>query len=96
MKAITALGVGTLVGAAIAILVAPQSGETLAHLTRSANNRIERGTTKASQIARRANEVATKLRDQAQRFQSAVDAGVRAYAEARAALTLLKGPLSSF
>jgi gas vesicle protein len=84
MKAITALGVGTLIGATVAILFAPKSGEeTLAHLTDRVNDSIERGTAKAREIARQKNEVAAKLKEQVQSVQGAVDAGVRAFKEAR-------------
>jgi gas vesicle protein len=84
MKAITALGVGTLIGATVAILFAPKSGEeTLAHLTDRVNDSIERGTAKAREIARQTNEVAAKLKEQVQSVQGAVDAGVRAFKEAR-------------
>jgi gas vesicle protein len=84
MKAITALGVGTLIGATVVILFAPKSGkETLADLTDRVNDSIERGTAKAREIARQTNEVAAKLKDQVQSVQAAVDAGVRAFKEAR-------------
>ena len=83
MKAITALGVGTFIGAAISILFAPKSGEeTRADLT-DIVNAIERGTAKAREIARRTTEVAAKLKDQVQGVQGAVDAGIRAFKEAR-------------
>jgi gas vesicle protein len=80
MKAITALGVGTFIGAAIAILFAPKSGEaTLADLTDRVNDSIERGTAKVREIARQT----TKLKDQVQDVRGAVNAGVRAFKEAR-------------
>jgi gas vesicle protein len=84
MKAITALGVGTLVGATVVILFASKSGkETLADLTDRVNDSIERGTAKAREVARQTSEVAAKLKDQVQSVQGAVDAGVRAFKEAR-------------
>jgi gas vesicle protein len=84
MKAITALGVGTLIGAAIAIVFAPKSGkETVADLTDRVNDSIERGTAKVREIARQTSEVAANLKDQVQSVQGAVDAGVRAFKEAR-------------
>jgi gas vesicle protein len=84
VKAITAFGVGTLIGATVAILFAPKSGEeTLAHLTARVDDSIERGTAKAREIARYTNDVAAKLKDQIQSVQSAVDAGVRAFKQAR-------------
>jgi gas vesicle protein len=83
MKAITALGVGTLIGATVVILFAPKSGkEMLADLTDRVNDSIERGTAKAREIARQTNEVAAMLKDQVQSVQGAVDAGVRAFKEA--------------
>jgi gas vesicle protein len=84
MKAITALGVGTFIGAAIAILFARKSGEeTLADLTDIANDSKERATAKAREIARQTTAVAAKLKDQVQDVRGAVDAGVRAFKEAR-------------
>jgi gas vesicle protein len=80
MKAITAIGVGTFIGAAIAILFAPKSGEaTLADLTDRVNDSIERGTAKVREIARQTS----KLKDQVQDVRGAVNAGVRAFKEAR-------------
>jgi len=88
MKAITALGVGTLVGATVAILFAPKSGKVmLADLTDRVNDSIERGTDKALEIARETTEVAAKLKDQVQSVQDAVDVGVRAFKDARAQKT---------
>lgn len=79
MKAITALGVGTLIGATVVILFAPKSSrETIAALTDKVNDSIERGTAKAREIARQTTEVAAKVKDHAQSVQDAVDAGVRA------------------
>jgi gas vesicle protein len=84
MKAITALGVGTFIGAAIAVLLAPKSGEeTVADLTDKVKDSIERGTAKAREIARQTTEVAAKLKDQVQSVHGAVDAGIRASKEAR-------------
>lgn len=84
MKAITALGVGTLIGATVVILFAPKSGEeTLADLADRVNHSIERGTAKARKIARHTTEVAAKLNDQVQNVRGAVDAGLRAFKEAR-------------
>lgn len=84
MKAITALGVGTFIGAAIAILFAPKSGEeTIAGLTDRVNDSVERGTAKARKIAGQTTAIAAKLKDQVQTVQGAVDTGVRAFNEAR-------------
>ena len=83
MKAITALGVGAFIGAAIAILFAPKSGEeTIADLTDRVNDSIERGTAKAREIARQTT-IAAKLKDQVHSVQGAVDAGIRAFKEPR-------------
>ncbi|PYU23031.1 MAG: hypothetical protein DMG30_12840 [Acidobacteria bacterium] len=71
MKAITALGIGAFIGAAIAILFAPKSGEeTLADLADGVEDSIERGTAKAREIARQTTEVAAKLKDQVQGIQA--------------------------
>ena len=84
MKAITAFGVGTVVGAAIATLFAPKSGEeTLADLTNIANGSIERGTAKAREITRQTTVAAAKLKDQVEGVRGAVEAGVRAFKDAR-------------
>jgi gas vesicle protein len=84
MKAITALGVGTFIGAAIAILFAPKSGEeTVADLADRVNDSIERGTSKAREIVRQTTEVAAKLKDHFQSVHGTVDAGVGASKEAR-------------
>jgi gas vesicle protein len=84
MKAITALSVGTLIGATVVILFALKSGEeTRVDLADRVNNSIERGTAKAREIARHTTEVAAMLKDQVQSVQGAVDAGVRAFKEAR-------------
>jgi gas vesicle protein len=84
MKTITAFGVGTVVGAAIAILFAPKSGEeTLADLTNIANGGIERGTAKAREITRQTTVAAAKLKDQVEGVRGAVEAGVRAFKDAR-------------
>jgi gas vesicle protein len=84
MKAITALSVGTLIGATVVILFALKSGEeTRVDLADRVNNSIERGTAKARKIARHTTEVAAMLKDQVQSVQGAVDAGVRAFKEAR-------------
>jgi gas vesicle protein len=72
MKAITALGVGTFIGAAIAMLFAPKSGEeTVADLADRVNDSIERGTAKAREIARQTTEIAAKLKDQVQSVHGA-------------------------
>jgi gas vesicle protein len=85
MKAITALGVGTLIGATVVILFAPKSGnETLAALTGKVNDSIERGTAKAREIARQTTQIAANLKDQVQSVGGAVDAGVRAFKQAKA------------
>jgi gas vesicle protein len=84
MKAITALGVGTFIGAAIAVLFAPKSGEeTLADLANGVNDSIDRGTAKAREIASQTTEVAAQLKDKVESVRGAVDAGVRAFKEAR-------------
>jgi hypothetical protein len=81
MKAITAVGVGALIGAAIAILFTRE--ETLSDLTGRVNDRIERGAAKARKIVRQTTEMAAQLKDQVQSVQDAVDAGVRAFKEAK-------------
>jgi gas vesicle protein len=84
MKAITALAAGALIGATITMLYAPKSGaETVTRLSDRVNNSIERGTAKAREITRQTTEVAAKLKDQVHGIQDAVDAGVRAFRQAR-------------
>ena len=83
MKAITALGVGTLIGAAVVILFAPNPGkETIATLTNRVNDSIERGTAKAREIAHQTTQIAANLKDQVQSVQDAIDAGLRAFKKA--------------
>jgi len=84
MKAITALGVGTLIGATVVMLFAPKSGqETLAALTGKVNDGIERSTAKAREIARQTTQIAANLKDTVESVQGAVDAGVRAFKQAK-------------
>jgi len=84
MKAITALAAGALIGATITMLYAPKSGaETVTRLSDRVNNSIERGTAKAREMTRQTTEVAAKLKDQVHGIQDAVDAGVRAFRQAR-------------
>lgn len=83
MKAVSALAIGTFIGAAIAIPLAPKSGkETVADLTDRVNDSIDRGTDKAREIVRQTTEVAAKLKDQVHSVRGAVDAGIRAFKDA--------------
>lgn len=93
MKAINAIGVGTFIGAAIAILFAPKSGEaTVADLTDRVNDSIERATAKVRENACQTS----KLKDQVQDVRGAVNAGVRAFKEARKqGLAIASSPLDS-
>jgi len=90
MKSTTAFAVGAAIGAGLATLFAPKSGERLREdLAGKVTGSVERGQAKAREIADKAirvadqakdkaSRVADQARDQVQRVQEAVDAGVRA------------------
>jgi len=84
MRSVIAFGVGAVIGAGVAMLVAPKSiGKIREGLADKVTDSIERGQAKVREIAGQAIRVADQAKDQAQRVQGAVDAGVRAFKEAK-------------
>jgi gas vesicle protein len=85
MKSTTiAFGVGAVIGAGLAMFFAPKSGEQIREaLANKVTGSIERGQAKAHEIAGQAIRVADQAKDQVQRVQDAVDAGVQAFKEAK-------------
>ena len=77
-------GVGLVIGAGVAMLFAPKYiGQMREDLTGKVTGSIERGQAKIRNITGQAIRVADQARDQVQRVQDAVDAGVRAFKEAK-------------
>lgn len=65
------------------MLVAPRIGEMREVLEGKVTGGIERGQAKVHEITGQAIRVADQAKDQVQRVQDAVDAGVRAFREAK-------------
>jgi gas vesicle protein len=83
MRSVIVFGVGAVIGAGVAMLVAPKSIEKIREgLAGKVTGSIERGQAKVREIAGHAIRVADQAKDQVQRMQGAVDAGVRAFKEA--------------
>jgi gas vesicle protein len=79
-----AFGVGAVIGAGLVMFFAPKSGEKIREaLADKVTGSIERGQAKAREITGHAIRVADQAKDQVQRVQDAVDAGVRAFKEAK-------------
>jgi gas vesicle protein len=84
MRSVIAFGVGAVIGAGVGMLVAPKSIEQIREgLASKVTGSIERGQAKVREIAGQAIRVADQTKDQVQRVQDAVDAGVRAFKEAK-------------
>jgi gas vesicle protein len=84
MRSTIAFGVGAVIGAGLAMLFAPKSGEQMREgLADKVTGGIERGRAKAREITGQAIRVADQAKDQVQRVQDAVDAGVQAFKEAK-------------
>jgi len=96
MKSTTAFAVGAAVGAALATLLAPKSGNAYVEdFAGKVSDSIECGQAKAREIADKAIRVADQAKekafravgqakDQIQRVQEAVDAGVQTFNETKA------------
>jgi gas vesicle protein len=83
MRSGIAFGVGAVIGAGVAMLVASKSIEQIREgLESKVTGSIERGQAKVREIAGQAIRVADQAKDHVQRVQGAVDAGVRAFKEA--------------
>jgi|GraSoi2013_115cm_1033766.scaffolds.fasta_scaffold42221_2 gas vesicle protein len=84
MRSAIAFGVGAVIGAGVAMLFAPKSIEQIREgLAGKVTGSIERGQARVRKIAGQAIRVADQAKDQVQRVQDAVDAGVRAFKEAK-------------
>jgi gas vesicle protein len=84
MRSVIAFGVGAVIGAGLAMFFAPKSIEQIREgLADKVTGSIERGQAKVREIAGQAIRVADQAKDQVQRMQGAVDAGVRAFKEAK-------------
>jgi gas vesicle protein len=79
MRPTTAFGVGAVIGAGLAILFAPTIRKQIQDGLEEMTGSIERGQAKVREIAVQAIRVADQAKDQVQRVQDAVDAGVRAF-----------------
>jgi gas vesicle protein len=82
MKATVAFGVGAAIGAGLAMFFTPKSGEKIRQaVADKVTGGIERGQAKARRIADQAIRVTDQAKNQVQRVQDAVDAGVQAFKE---------------
>ena len=80
MRSTIAFGIGAVVGAGLAMLFRPKSIELIRQdLANRVNGSLEREQAKVREITSQAIRVADKVKDQVQRAQDAVDAGIRAF-----------------
>ena len=79
MRSTFAFGVGAIIGAALATLFAPRIGKQIREGLEDVTDGLERGQAKVREIADQAIQVADQAKDQVQRVQDAVDAGVRVF-----------------
>jgi gas vesicle protein len=84
MRSTIAFGVGAVIGAGLAMFFRPKSIELIRQgLVDKVTGGIERGQVKVREITSQAIRVADEAKDQVQRVQYAVDAGIRAFKEAK-------------
>jgi gas vesicle protein len=84
MRSAIAFVIGAALVAGLAMFFAPKSIEQIREgLAGKLTGSIERGQAKVREIAGGAVRVADQAKDQVQRVQDAVDAGVRAFKEAK-------------
>ena len=83
MKSVIAFGVGAVVGVGLAMFYAPRIGDRIQERLEELSGSIERGQAKVHEMADEAIRVADQAKDQVQRVQDAVDAGVRAFREVK-------------
>jgi gas vesicle protein len=84
MRSKIAFCVGAVIGAGVAMFFAPKSIDEIREgLADKVTGSIERGQAKIRDIASQAIRVVDQANDQVQRVQDAVDAGVRAFKEAK-------------
>jgi gas vesicle protein len=75
--------VGVAVGTAVAVFVAPKSGQQLrGDIVDKVNQGIERGRETTRNLVSQATRVADQVEQEVQRVKDAVDAGTRAYRRA--------------
>jgi gas vesicle protein len=78
---VISFAVGLGIGAVVALLLAPKSGEELrGQITDGASDSLDQATTAVRKVTRRAQRV---INDAADRLNSAVDAGTAAYDDAK-------------
>jgi gas vesicle protein len=83
MRPKIAFVIGAALGAGLAMFFAPKSIEQIREgLASKVTGSIERGQVRVREITGQAIRVADQAKDQVQRIQDAVDAGVRAFKEA--------------
>jgi gas vesicle protein len=82
MKSVIAFGVGAVVGVGLAMFYAPRIGDRIQEGLEEVTG-IERGQATVHEMAGEAIRVADQAKDQVQRVQDAVDAGVRAFREVK-------------
>jgi gas vesicle protein len=84
MRSTIAFCVGAVIGAGLAVFFAPKSiAQIREGLADKVAGSIERGQAKIRNITGQAIRVADQAKDQVYRVQEAVDAGVRAFKEAK-------------
>ena len=84
MRSTIAFGVGAVVGAGLAMFFAPKFGDKIREgLADKVTGSIERGQARIREFTGQAIRVADQAKDQVQRDQDAVDAGVRVLKEAK-------------
>ena len=83
MKSTIAFGIGAAIGAGLVVIFEPKIGKQIREGLEEVTGSIERGQAKIRNIAGQAIRVADQAKDQVQRVQDAVDAGVRAFKEAK-------------
>jgi len=84
MKSTVAFSVGAIVGAGLAMLLRPKSIELMREgLADKISGALERGQAKVREITSKAIRVTDQAKDQVQRVQDAVDAGVQAFKEVK-------------
>jgi gas vesicle protein len=83
MRSAIAFVIGATLGAGLVMFFAPKSIEQIREgLASKVTGSIERGQAKVHEITGQAIRVADQAKDQVQRVQDAVDAGVRVFKEA--------------
>jgi gas vesicle protein len=79
MRWTLAFGIGAIIGAGLTVLFAPRIGEQIREGLEDVTGSLERGQAKVREIAGEAIRVADQAKNQVQRVQDAVEAGVRVF-----------------